>query len=58
MTVPAGIAADLALARQNVTLSVIKSNAKQGQDIAKIIEKSVEPAPANPTRGTNLNILV
>ena len=58
MELPASIAADAALARQNVTLSVIKSNAKQGEAIAKILEDATRSAPTNGTRGTNVNISV
>ena len=58
MNVPASIAAEAAITRQNVALSIIKSNAKQSQQIANIIEKSVQSAPVSQARGTNLNILV
>ncbi len=58
MNVPAGIAAETALSRQNVALSVIKSNAEQDQKLANVIEQSVQSAPVSNTRGTNINILV
>jgi len=41
-TIPAGIAAEAALTRQNVTLSVIKQNAEQGQAVAQILDQSVQ----------------
>lgn len=58
MNVPAGIAAETALSRQNVALSVIKSNAEQDQKLANVIEQSIQSAPVSNTRGTNINILV
>ncbi len=58
MNVPASIAAETALSRQNVALSVIKSNAEQDQKLANVIEQSIQSAPVSNTRGTNINILV
>lgn len=58
MDIPAAIAAEAALTRQNVALSVIKRNAEQSQQIAEVIEQAVQSAPASSARGTNLNILV
>ena len=58
MNVPAGIAAETALSRQNVALSVIKSNAEQDQKLANVIEQSIQSAPVSNIRGTNINILV
>ena len=58
MEIPAAIAAETALARQNVALSVIKSNAEQSEQLANIIEQTVQSAPVGGSRGTNLNILV
>ena len=55
MDLPAGIAAEAALLRQNVALSVIKQNAEQGQAIAKILEDATRSAPVNGSRGTNIN---
>ena len=57
-TIPAGIAAEAALARQNVTLSVIKQNAEQGEAIAEILEDATRSAPAHGSRGTHVNLLV
>lgn len=57
MDLPAGIAADAALARQNVAFSAIKSNADQSKAIAKILENSIESIPQSATHGKNLNIL-
>jgi len=55
MELPASIAANAALARQNVTMSVIKHNAEQGKAIAKILDEAVKSAPVNSSRGSNIN---
>ncbi|MGH1456936.1 MAG: hypothetical protein ACRBDI_09160 [Alphaproteobacteria bacterium] len=52
MNLPPTIAAEAALTRQNVALSVIKQSADQAQAIAKILEQSV---PVSGSRGANLN---
>ncbi|MCB1783953.1 MAG: hypothetical protein KDI13_08140 [Alphaproteobacteria bacterium] len=57
MDLPAGIAADAALARQNVAFSAIKSSADQSKAIAKILEKSIESVPKSASHGQNLNIV-
>lgn len=54
--IPAGIAAEQAILRQNVALSVIKQSAEQAQAIAQIIDQSARSAPVSGTRGTNINI--
>ncbi len=56
MELPASIAAEAALARQNIALSVIKANAEQGQALAKILENASRTAPVSRSHGTNLNI--
>jgi hypothetical protein len=55
MNVPAAIAADQALAKQNVALSVIKSSAEADQAIAGILEQSARSAPVSSIRGSNVN---
>ncbi|MCB1680535.1 MAG: hypothetical protein H6858_02620 [Rhodospirillales bacterium] len=55
MDVPYAIAAETALARQNVALSVIKQNAQQAQQVAKILEESITVTPASG-RGGRLDI--
>lgn len=57
MDLPASIAADAALARQNVAMSVIKSSAEQGKAIASILEQAVQSVPQHGSRGTNLNLV-
>jgi hypothetical protein len=54
--IPAQLAAEQALLRQNVALSTIKQSAEQSQKIAAILEEAVESVPASPVRGTNVNI--
>lgn len=56
MDIPAAIAAETALARQNVALSVVKSNAEQSEQLANIIEQTVQSAPVSGSRGANVNI--
>ncbi len=58
MELPASIAASAALARQNMTMSVIKQNAEQGKAIANIIENSIISTPVNGTRGVSVNFSV
>lgn len=53
--IPATIAAESAIARQNVALSTIKFAADQAQAIAGILEQSVRSAPISASRGTNIN---
>lgn len=58
MNLPAGIAAEAALTRQNVALSVIKQNAEQGEQIAQLLDETIRSAPVNSSRGSNVNIAV
>ena len=58
MDISGPIEAQVAQARQNVALSVIRSNAQQGQEIANILQESAETIAASTTRGTNVNIQV
>ena len=54
-SIPPTIAAELALARQNVALSVIKQNAQADQAIASILAESVQTVAA-ASRGNVVNI--
>ena len=56
--IPAGIATEQALLRQNVSLSVIKQSAEQAQAIAEIIDQNARSAPVSSTRGVNFNTRV
>tara|TARA_B100001989_G_C24547169_1_gene471704 strand:+ start:1259 stop:1435 length:177 start_codon:yes stop_codon:yes gene_type:complete len=55
MELPAAIAAESAITRQNVALSVIKANSEQQQALAKIIDDSARTAAPSKTHGTNVN---
>jgi hypothetical protein len=55
MDVPAGLAAEQGLLRQNIALSVIKQSSEQDQAIASILEQAVRSAPVSSSRGTNVN---
>ncbi|MFK7838788.1 MAG: hypothetical protein AB8B83_00520 [Bdellovibrionales bacterium] len=52
---PPTIAAEAAIGRQNVALSVVKASADADQAIANIIAESARSAPVSGTRGVNLN---
>lgn len=54
MQVPATIAAEAALLRQNVALSTIKQAAKADQQIANILQDSLTNVAAS-SRGKNVN---
>lgn len=53
--IPATIAAEAALTRQAVALSVIKQNAEAAQGLANILEQSVQNVPVSSSRGANIN---
>ena len=55
MQLPATIAAEAALTKQNVALSVIKNSAEQQQALAKIIDDASRTAAPSTTHGTNVN---
>lgn len=55
MDVPAALAAEQGLLRQNIALSVIKQSSEQDQAIASILEQAVRSAPVSSSRGTNVN---
>ena len=55
-SVPASIAAEIQLNRQNIALSVIKQSAEQDQALAQILDDATRTAPINASRGANVNI--
>jgi len=57
MQLPAAIAAESAILRQNVALSSIKQNAERDEQFANIIAETANSAPVSETRGTNVNVL-
>lgn len=54
-SIPAGIAAESAVLRQNVALSVIKQANDQAQALVQILDNAARSAPLSSTRGTNFN---
>lgn len=56
MNVPATIAAETAIARQNVALSTIKHNAEQAQKVAEILQESATTVASLSNRGIGLDI--
>ncbi len=56
VSAPAAIAAEQALAQQNVALSVVKKSAEAEQAIAGILEEALQSVPVNASRGANVNI--
>lgn len=55
-SIPPTIAAEVALTRQNVALSVIKQNAEQEQALVGILDDAARNAPISQTRGSNVDI--
>lgn len=55
MQVPATIAAEAAILRQNVALASIKQTAKADQQIANILQDSLTNVAAS-SRGNNVNL--
>ncbi len=55
MDVPATIAAEQGILRQNVALSVIKQTHEQQQALVQIIDEAARSAPVSQSRGTNVN---
>ena len=52
---PTSIAAEAAITKQNIALSVVKAAADADQQIAEIIDQSERSAPVSSSRGVNLN---
>ena len=55
MNIPPTFAAETALLRQNIALSVIKQSADQAKALVNILDQAAQNAPVNKSRGTNLN---
>lgn len=54
-SVPPTIAAEMALTKQNVALSVIKQSFEQQQALVEIIDQAARSSPLNAVRGSNVN---
>ena len=55
-SVPPTIAAEIALNKQNVALSVIKQSFEQDQKLVEILDQAIRSAPVSAARGSNVNI--
>ncbi|MCD8498001.1 MAG: hypothetical protein LRZ85_07970 [Alphaproteobacteria bacterium] len=55
-TAAAGIATQQAIARRDVTVSLLKNAANQDQAVANLLEQSVDTVKALNYRGQNVNI--
>lgn len=58
MTLPPVIAAEAALSRQNVALSMIKQSADVQKQVADILSQATEDVPVSSSRGSSVNIRV
>lgn len=54
-SLPPTIAAEAAINKQNIALSVVKAAADADQQIANILDQAVRSAPISASRGVNLN---
>ena len=52
---PPTVAAETAINRQNIALSVVKAAADADQQIANILDQAARSAPVSSTLGTNVN---
>ena len=55
-SIPSALAAELALTRQVISLSVVKQSAEAAQALADIIAETARSAPVSSSRGVNVNI--
>ena len=56
VSAPAAIAAEQAIIKQNVALSVVKASAEADRAIANILDQAARSAPVSGTLGTNVRI--
>jgi hypothetical protein len=54
--IPPSIAAEQAIARQNIALSVVKQANEQSEKLVEILDDAARTAPVNTTRGSNTDI--
>lgn len=52
---PAAIAAQQAQLQANVAMSALKASAQADQQIASLLQASIENVPVSPVRGSNVN---
>lgn len=55
MEIPDVLAAEMAIAQQNIALSMVKNAAETSQKIADILMQSAANVPASGIRGTQVN---
>lgn len=55
MEIPGDIAAQMAIAKQNVAMSLIKRSAQAEQQVAAILEQAIQNVPTSSVRGSNFN---
>lgn len=60
MDIPAALAAQSAITKQNIGLAVVKQAAQSDQAVANIVQEAVENSPlaSGNGRGGNIDILV
>lgn len=60
MDIPAALAAQSAITKQNIGLAVIKQAAQSDQAVANIVKQAVDNSPlaSGNGRGSNIDILV
>lgn len=56
MEIPAGIAANAAIVKQNAITSIVKSSVEGERAIANVLAQAAENVPVSATRGNQLNI--
>jgi len=54
-SLPAGIAAEQAITKQNIALSVIRQSHEQQQKLVEILDDAARSAPVSRARGSNVN---
>lgn len=55
-SVPASLAAESTITRQNIALSVIKQSNDQAQALVNILDEAARTAPISSSRGASVNI--
>lgn len=55
MDIPEGIAAQLAMTQQAISLSMVKNAAKMDQKMADLLAQSAANIPGSSVRGTQVN---
>ena len=56
-SIAAGIAAETAILRQNVALSVVKQSNDQAQALVAILDEAAQSVPTSGSRGGSVNLI-